>query len=81
MNITSFYDFMQVLHIKRKHPTKNEYLTMHILFSTIYLLQEHKLNHRNYSTKQINMSKFAQHNEHDMSRHEKFRDLIMYAFV
>jgi hypothetical protein len=42
-------DFMQVLHIIYKHLTKNEYFSMHTLFSTIYLLQEQKLNHRNYS--------------------------------
>jgi hypothetical protein len=31
-------DFMQVLNSIKKHPTNNEYLFKHILFSTIYLL-------------------------------------------
>jgi hypothetical protein len=53
-----FYDFKKVLHINRRHHTKNEYFPMHILFTTIYLFQEHKLNHRNYSKQEINMSNF-----------------------
>jgi hypothetical protein len=44
-----FSDFMQVLNSIRKHSTKNKYFTKQILSTTIYLLQEHKLNHRNYS--------------------------------
>jgi hypothetical protein len=39
---------MQVLNGTMKHSTKNEYFPMHIIFTTIYLLQEQKLNHRNY---------------------------------
>jgi hypothetical protein len=49
MNLNILYEFMQVLNIKRKHHTKNEYFIKHIGFTTIYLLQEQKLNHRNYS--------------------------------
>jgi hypothetical protein len=49
INLTMLYDFMQVLHIKRKHPTKNEYFPMPILFTIIYLMLEQKLNYRNYS--------------------------------
>jgi hypothetical protein len=37
MNLNMLYDFMQVLKIKRKQLTKNEYFPIHILFSTIYL--------------------------------------------
>jgi hypothetical protein len=37
------------------HPTKNEYFPMHILFTLIYLLQEQKLNHKNYSEQELNM--------------------------
>jgi hypothetical protein len=59
LHLVMFYDFMQVLHIKRRHHTKNEYFTVHILFTIIYLLQEHKLNHRNYSKLEINMSNFV----------------------
>jgi uncharacterized protein with PQ loop repeat len=46
--LTWFSDFMQVLDIKRSHSTKNDYLPMYILFTIIYLLQEHKLNPNKY---------------------------------
>jgi hypothetical protein len=39
-NLNMLYDFMQVLNIKRKHPTKNEYFTKHVPFTTIYLKWE-----------------------------------------
>jgi hypothetical protein len=45
MNLNMLSDFMQVINIKRKHYTKNEYFPNHILFSTTYLLQEQKFNH------------------------------------
>jgi hypothetical protein len=32
---------------------------MHILFSTIYLLQEQQLNHRNYSKQKLSMEIFV----------------------
>jgi hypothetical protein len=35
MNLNMFYDFVQVLNINRKHPTKNEYFPKHIEFTTI----------------------------------------------
>jgi hypothetical protein len=46
MSLNKFYDFMQVLNIKRKHYTKDEYFPKQILFTIIYLLQEKKLNHK-----------------------------------
>jgi hypothetical protein len=46
--LTRVYDFLQVLHIKRSHYTKNDYFPMYILFTIIYLLQEHKLNPNKY---------------------------------
>jgi hypothetical protein len=49
MSPNKLYDFMQVLRSIRKHYIKNEYFPMHILFTSIYLLQEQELNHRNYS--------------------------------
>jgi hypothetical protein len=42
-------EFIQVIDINRKHSTKNEHFPMHILFTTVYLLQEHKLNPNKYS--------------------------------
>jgi hypothetical protein len=44
VRLTWFYDFMQVLYNVRKLPTKSLYFPKNILFSTIYLLQERKLN-------------------------------------
>jgi hypothetical protein len=38
MNLIMLSNFMQVLNIKRKHYTKNEYVTKHVLFTAIYLL-------------------------------------------
>jgi hypothetical protein len=38
MNLIILSDFVQVLNIKRKHDTKNNYFLKHIQFTTIYLL-------------------------------------------
>jgi hypothetical protein len=59
MCLIMFSDFMQVLLTKRRHPTNNEHFPMHILFTTIYLWQEQKLNPRNYSEHKIIMSIFV----------------------
>jgi hypothetical protein len=58
MNINMFSDFIQVLNIKRKHSTKNNYFSKYIPFTTIYLLQKQKLKHNNYYEHKINMSYF-----------------------
>jgi hypothetical protein len=81
MNLNKISDFMQVLNSIRKHPTKDEYFPMHILFTTIYLLQEQKLNHRNYSEWETNMDNFVQDTEHDVHMYEKFGDLTFYDFL
>jgi hypothetical protein len=60
VRLRSFSDFMQVLSSIRKHPTKYYYLSTHIQFTTIYLVQEQKLKYNNYSGQQINMSNFVQ---------------------
>jgi hypothetical protein len=46
-------DFIQVLHSAREFYTKNYYFPRHILFTTISLLQEQRLNHRNYSKQEL----------------------------
>jgi hypothetical protein len=48
MNLNKLSDFMQVVNIKRKHPTNNEDFPKPILFNSIYSLQKQKLNHSNY---------------------------------
>jgi hypothetical protein len=39
---------------------------MHILFITIYLLSEQKLNHNTYSDQELNMRHFVQATNHDV---------------
>jgi hypothetical protein len=74
MTLIILYDFMQVLNSIRKHPTNNEYFSRHILFTTIYLLQEKKLNPRNYYEQELNMRTFIQDNDHDVHMCAKFQD-------
>jgi hypothetical protein len=59
-------DFIQVLYSTRKHYAKVGYIPKHILFIIIYLLQQHKLNYRNYSEQEINIRNFIQATEHDI---------------
>jgi hypothetical protein len=59
MYLNMLSNFMKVLNIKRKHPTKNEYFHKHIAFTIIYLLQEQKIKHRNYSEQEINVNFFC----------------------
>jgi hypothetical protein len=49
INLKIFFDFIQVLNIKRRLFTKYAHFAKHILFTMIYLLQEQKLNPRSYS--------------------------------
>jgi hypothetical protein len=81
IDLIIFSDFMQVLYIKRRYSIKNEYFPMHILFTTIYLFQEYKLNHENYSKKEINMSNFLQTTEYYVHIYEKFGGLNCYEFL
>jgi hypothetical protein len=62
-------DFLQVLNSIKKHLTKNEHFSMHILFSTIYLLHEQKLNPNKYFEQEINMGNFTKATEHGMNMH------------
>jgi hypothetical protein len=74
------FDFILVLNIQRKHPTKNEYFCMHILFTTIYLLYKQKLNHENYSALELNMGNFVQANEYDVGMYAEFQDVCKYRY-
>jgi hypothetical protein len=80
-SLTRVYDFLQVIHIKRRQSTKNDHLAMYILFTIIYLLQEQKLNHRNYSKQVTIMIIFAQANYHDVHMHAKIQYLILHRFL
>jgi hypothetical protein len=81
MHLIMFSDFMQVLHIKRLHPTRNEYVSKHILFSTIYLLQEQELNHRIYSRQELITIIFVQATVNDVHMHARFECLNVYRFL
>jgi hypothetical protein len=81
MSLNKFYDFMQVPHSIRKHPTKNRHFLMHNLFTTIYSLKEQKLNHNKYSEKELNMSNFSQATEHYVHMYAKFKDFTFYVFL
>jgi hypothetical protein len=74
-------NFMQVLNSRRKHHSKVVYFPKHILFIIIYLLQEQKLNIRNYSEQEINMRNFIQATKHDIHIYAKFGYLDVYRFL
>jgi hypothetical protein len=59
MCLKGFSYFMQVLSSIMKYPTKIEHFYRHILFSTIALLHEEKLNPNKYSERETNMSNFV----------------------
>jgi hypothetical protein len=47
------HDLIQVLHINRRFHTKDDHFSTHIKFTTIYLLQTHRLKYNNYSEQQL----------------------------
>jgi hypothetical protein len=71
MALSTLYDFMQVLNSTKKFSTKNYYFPMHILFTTIYLLQEQELNPRIYSKQELIMIIFVQATDHNINMHGK----------
>jgi hypothetical protein len=81
MHLFMFSDFMQVLHIKGRHPKKNEYFPKHILFTTIYLLHKYKLNHNNYSEQKVNMNNFVQAKKCHMNMHAKIHCMDMHGWL
>jgi hypothetical protein len=46
MNLIMLYNFIKVLNIKRRLPTKEEHFSEHILFTMIYFLTKQGLNHK-----------------------------------
>jgi hypothetical protein len=77
MSLVMFPDFIQVLNSINKHPIKIEHVCKHTLFATNYLLQEQKLNCRNYSEQKLNMSNFVQTTEYDVHMYAKFGDFTL----
>jgi hypothetical protein len=56
------------------------YLYIYIIFTIIYLLQEQKLNSRNYSDQVTIMIIFSQANAHDVHMHAKIQYLLLHRF-
>jgi hypothetical protein len=54
---------------------------MHIVISTIYLLQEQQLNHNKWYENKIIIRDFVQATEHGVHTHAKFGNLIFYGFL
>jgi hypothetical protein len=78
MDLIMLFDFMPILNSIKKHYTNNEYFYRHIIFNMIYLLQEQKLNPRNYSKKEIIMSNFVQAKDYDLIMYENFQCMNMH---
>jgi hypothetical protein len=81
MNLNMLSKFMHVLNSTMNHSTKNEYFSMSVLFTTIYLTQEQKLNYINYYVHEINMRNFVQDTEHDVHMYAKFGYFNLYGFL
>jgi hypothetical protein len=81
MNLTRVYDFIQVLNMKRKYSTKNDHFPKLILFTILYLLQEYRLNHKNYYKQELNMKIFVQATECYVHMYAKFGGLNFYVIL
>jgi hypothetical protein len=81
MILIILYDFIQDLNIKRRLYTKDDYFSTNMLFTTIYLLQEQKLNHNNYFEQKINMIYFIQSNKYYMFINAKFQCMYMHVVL
>jgi hypothetical protein len=74
-------DFMQVLNSARDVYTKNHYFSKHILFTTICLLQEQRLNPRNYFKQEIIMKRFVWATGDDMDMYAKFQIICKHRYL
>jgi hypothetical protein len=81
MHLILLSDFIQVLISKRKHSTQDEYFPRHILFTTIYLLLEEILNHRNYFEYEINMINLLYTTNHNVHMHANMQCINMHIFL
>jgi hypothetical protein len=59
MHLILLYDFLQVLYSERKFYTKKQYFPKHKIFYTRSLLQEQRLNPRNYSNHELILGIFV----------------------
>jgi hypothetical protein len=54
---------------------------MHILFTTIYLLQDQELNPRIYSKQELIMKLFVQATDNGLNLHAKIQNIIKCRYV
>jgi hypothetical protein len=81
MHLILLYDFLQVLYSARKFYTKKQYFPKHKLFYTLSLLQEQRLNPRNYSKQELIMIIFVWAIDHDMNMHAKIQSISKYRYL
>jgi hypothetical protein len=81
MSLNKLHDFTQVAYSMRKVYINNYYFPKHILFTTIYLLQEHNLNPGNYSEHEIILIIFVQATAYRVYMYAKFGCLTIYRYV
>jgi hypothetical protein len=81
INLTTGYNLLQVLIIKRSYSTKDDYFSPHIQFTPIYLLPKQGLNHKKYSEQKINTIYFTESNGHNMTMHANIQYDNMHIFL
>jgi hypothetical protein len=81
MHLILLYDFLQVLYSERKFYTKKQYFPKHKLFYAISLLQEQRLNPRNYSKQELIMGILVWAISHDMHMHAKIQSIRKYRYL
>jgi hypothetical protein len=79
-NLFFLPEFLQVLYITRKFPTKDYYFSKYIQFSIIYLILEHNLNTRNYTRQELMIEIFVLATDHDMNMHAKIQSVKMHIY-
>jgi hypothetical protein len=81
MHLIFLSHFLHVLYSERKFYTKKQYFLKNKLFYAISLLQEQRLNPRNYSKQALIMGIFVWSTGHDMHMHAKIQSIIKYKYL
>jgi hypothetical protein len=81
IHLILLYYFLLILNSAREHPTKNLYFSKHISISTIYLLQEQRLNPKTYYNQELIMEIFVCTTGNDMNMLAKIQSIIKYIYL
>jgi hypothetical protein len=81
MSLNKLHDFIQVAYSMWKLYTNNYYFPKHILFTTIYLLQEHNLNPRNHSEQEIIFIISVYATDQNVHMHTNMQCINMHIFL